>query len=646
MNQNHTTGRTNTLSRSRRGVAMMLAVVALAVGTVLAVAALTSNQNSERIGANAVSHTSSEWSGHAAAELVVAAMQTETDWKSIILNGTLMENWTIADSTVDVTVTNLEGGPVTDADREVLLSIVSETNGVRTVIEKLVSLSGVSTFGEDIDPSLGEFAIYAGTGLDVRSNAVVSVWGKSPEAGLRSEAKIGTAAKSASAISFDANAQFKNAKLYVCQDAPVSIHSYINDALFKGGALLPNIIPFVPAFLTYADVALTKFGTTLDYASEDVVYPYFFEFALLRVRNGSTLTIDGGSTPLVAFGAVSVESGGEIIIQGDVRMVVEGDVTMDNAAFLVEPGASLELLVGDDFQMDNSIFGVDSNVLDETERDATDVDDDVDPTKIHVCSVKHPSASTFLPQWRLQNRSIFVGSMSAPLASFRHQSNSTIIGRVTARTVQLDSNTALLYDPRFDSRMGFTDLRSPIYDAGNLRAEYEPAIYIIKTLSEIDASKIKSEESLLRDLYNEASDKGAFLREITSILLDIDMRRTGDDVGNPFTEVATALFTSGDGYSKVESTIDNLMKHITPSNTTVTGDMLVNDPGFYAVLDNPTKTALGILSLTPAATVDVEVDNPTVDALGPDLGGKYTARRAGKARSRSIEELASVIETQ
>src|SRR6056297_2508861 len=100
-----------TRERDRRGVAMMLVVVALAVGTVIAAAALTSNKNSATIGQNTIDSAKAKWSARAASDIVVAAMQTETNWANVMSGDKLLEDWDVGGTTVDVRVTDLEGYP-------------------------------------------------------------------------------------------------------------------------------------------------------------------------------------------------------------------------------------------------------------------------------------------------------------------------------------------------------------------------------------------------------------------------------------------------------------------------------------------------------------------------------------------------------
>ena len=185
------TPHTRTGTRNRRGVAMMLVIVAVAMGTVIAAAALTMNDKASAIGQNAVASSKAKWTARSASETVVAAMQTETDWASIMSGDTLMNDWSVGGSNVDVSVTNLSGGPATIDDREILVNVTTDAGTISEKIIKQVSRAPEAIFGGEIDTGLGEFGIYTTDQIMINSDARVQVWPMSPEAKLRPAVRIG-----------------------------------------------------------------------------------------------------------------------------------------------------------------------------------------------------------------------------------------------------------------------------------------------------------------------------------------------------------------------------------------------------------------------------------------------------------------------
>lgn len=631
---------------ARRGLAMMLALVAVAVGTVIAAAALTMNDNASQIGRNAVAHTSSEWSAHAASELVVAAMQTETDWRKLITNGVLLDDWTFADANVDVQVTNIEGGAVSEADREVLLTIVADVNGVRTVVEKQVSLAPISTFGNEIDASLGEFAIFARNSLRLHDGATLRVWPQSPEAKLRPEFKIGTTAETTGDLKFDNPVEFKNVHLYVVESSSAGVKGMISDARLSGGLVLPDVIPCIATRTRAADASHTVVNTKLlwnsglgDYMAAGA------RFDELEIVGGSTFRINGASVDHVVVGKLLVDAGSRLLIEGNVRLVVEGDFDLMNASVIeLGAGASLEMLIGGHVTIDESVIGGDTSLASDIARQVFDLNP-IDPRRIRLHAISELDGGNGASTWLIDNSSIVVGSIHAATADFTLKGGSGFVGRVSANQVDISESAALFYEPRFDNRMGFTDPKSPMYDeSGDIRPEYEPTIYFMKTIAEKDSGDMSNAERMLLKLYYADEDQAAFKREITSVLLDADLRRTGDDVENPFTIIATDLYSVLRSYVDTRAAINTLMDEIAPSNTVDVDAMLTSDQTFVDGLSDMAKTILGVLKGPKAAEEEVKVEDPKIDALGPDLDGNFTVRRAGKARARSIEDMYADIE--
>ena len=160
----------------RRGVAMILVMVALFAGTVLAAAALTSRSNSGQIGLNAVATTGAEWSAESAVNVTEAILQSEVDWLAVT-NGDMLSSFDLAGGTVDVVITTLEGGVPTGDESQLLVTTTATIAGIEVVEEQIVMTDSETMDPSDvIDDSLREFVVYGNSGGKVSADSSIIPW--------------------------------------------------------------------------------------------------------------------------------------------------------------------------------------------------------------------------------------------------------------------------------------------------------------------------------------------------------------------------------------------------------------------------------------------------------------------------------------
>ncbi|MCZ6811090.1 MAG: hypothetical protein O7D97_03725, partial [Planctomycetota bacterium] len=94
---------------NRRGLAMLLVLVGLMIGTILATAYLASRDNSAAIGENIAAAARARWGAASALELGIAIMQTQTDWRTSHINGKLLDDYSfLAGATIDLDIIDLQ----------------------------------------------------------------------------------------------------------------------------------------------------------------------------------------------------------------------------------------------------------------------------------------------------------------------------------------------------------------------------------------------------------------------------------------------------------------------------------------------------------------------------------------------------------
>lgn len=638
-----TTNNNRPRGRGRRGVAMMLVVVALAVGTVIAAAALTSNDNSSTIGQNTIDSSKAKWSARAASDIVVAAMQTETNWASIMSGDKLIENWDVGGTVVDVRVTDLEGNPATFDDREVLITIETDGGSITEKVETQVSRAVETVFGTEIDTSLGEFGIYTTDELMTDATSSVCVWGKSPEAKLRPEVKIGTDASSSGGLKINSSTRLKGCHIYVNDSASSSLRSAVNASIFAGGRVVPDVIPVLPILLDDYELTMPIIGGDRAYSSGVRIFPGNGYYNDVAIYSGATLIVDGAISPRMGFDDFVVAGGGTVRIRGDVRMVIKDDLIVHGGSIELEDGATLTLFIGDDFDIDYGAVGV-PHQTDTPVRSLDDLKEYHEPGRVRIYQFDKYDGGKDSSTWQFDNGSLVMGAIHARNGSILMQNGTTLVGRVTAKWFRLE-DSRLFYDPALDNRMGFTDAKSPIWDGGDVRAEYKPILDFLNSLAVDKVSELSDTQRIMLRMYVNAENKPAFLRELASYLSGENVTEAGDPVLNILEVTAEKLDALGYNAEEIGDALNATLTSIEPTYAVDLGLIRVDGQSLDAILGSLLGGKDGGAVATGQVTdILAENSDSVPDIAKPDADGNYTFRREAKARARTLDRTALQIE--
>lgn len=454
-------------ARSRGGVAMLMVLVCLVVGTIMAGVAMTSQDASPALGENACSAAASSWAAESAANLAVAAMQTQADWTDG--DSSLMNNFNLAGGSVTVTVTDLAGNPPDDTDREVILTATGLVQGVKSSVQKRVMINKPADLSGAIDPHLGEFALFAKGKLDVQTGATLAEWKLSPEAGTSIPVKVGTGFASAANLSVATDATLTSTRIYTDSLASTTLDS-AGAAAAPSSGKVPLEVPAVPELMPSNVSSLLSLMTALNYngAAASSTLGTAARYLSITVQNGAQLTLDAGRTPRVACGGLLVRnSNSAIIVRGDVTIGVFGNVTISNLAAIVlaDSASSLTLYTTGNITVDNATIGAPGHVALNASRTPKLVDTYLRPNTVQILPVSTASGGAAAPTITLNNSAIICGAIHAPSATVAIQGNSWIIGRLTGSDVAIKAGSGIYYDPLYDNRLAFTNRVGPFYKA-------------------------------------------------------------------------------------------------------------------------------------------------------------------------------------
>jgi hypothetical protein len=466
----------------RRGVALLLVVVAMGTAAVMTTAYLLSKDNSAAIGANAQDAAESAWVARSGADLALAILQTEEDWVDAEPEK-LLEGFAIAGGSVSVVLTDLQGDPPDGTETELAMTIVADANGVKTVVQRMVTVAPDIEFDAAVDPELGEFGVYAIGELKLDSNARLGPWPASPEAKSGAANNLGAGFSNASDLTVDPTTELASTKLYVRPDAHSTLKGLTGDDVFVGGEALQTVVPVIPARLPAALENIISF--TVDEANEYATHGYFYgdnlvidsaansmtlyggtHFELLADNPGTVVTLDATADgEHFHFVALDIQDGAQLLIKGHAVIRTFENISLTNGGSIVLDNSvesSLTVYTGKNMIVRDSAIGVSADIATDALRSVFDLPYS-DPARVRFYGLTIDDGGYSNSYYMLDDNSIMCGSVHAPTVDVM-VNNSALCGRATVDAFYCLNGGVFLYDPAFNNHAGFTSKNGPLYD--------------------------------------------------------------------------------------------------------------------------------------------------------------------------------------
>jgi len=464
---------------SRRGVAMLLVIVAMGSATILTTSYLVSRSNSPGIGENATGAATAHWAARASADIAEAILETEADWRSEASDGILIDNAALGGADVTVYVTDLEGNPPDGDDRDVLVSVEAIAGGVRAIEERLVNVRPDVPVEEAIDPQLNEYAAFAGNEIRFEADALVGVWPRSPAARSGRPAKLGSGFTDFSRFNMDPGALLHNVAFFPDADAGQLLTGVTDEQRFADGAQVPLDVPIRPAALPDGIATLPQANFNGDEVDEDLTLdPADISpgtplsegrYRNLTIEQGAVVTLgEAGQRRAYSVGDMTIRDASALRVVGDVAIHVRGNLNIQNGSTIEIDEASTGravIFAANDVQVQDSGLGVEAAVAQNTARTWEDVTVYRAPSRLKVVTIREADGGNSSSSVQIKNQSIAHASLHVPTAQVELNDNSALIGRAAANRLRVHSGSALLYDPVLDRSVGFTATDGPLYNA-------------------------------------------------------------------------------------------------------------------------------------------------------------------------------------
>ena len=142
----------------RRGIALMLVMVAILVTGTMSIAYFGSTDNSVAIGTNIESAARARAVAESGLEVAIAILETDTQWQTEHIDGVLVSELQIGEGIISISIVDANTElPPTEETSEVEITITSTVN---QVTQKTQAFATIIPNEEEYDFDFSEFAIF------------------------------------------------------------------------------------------------------------------------------------------------------------------------------------------------------------------------------------------------------------------------------------------------------------------------------------------------------------------------------------------------------------------------------------------------------------------------------------------------------
>ncbi len=447
----------------RRGIAMLIVLIALAVVTVSTTAFLNSRLSAPEVGENVARAIEARAAAETGIELADKIINDPSvDWRTLQVNGVLLNNYNFGGGTITIRVTDLQGNPPTATTQDILVTAEGESNGLVQSAEAEIR---VAPANPTVDVDLSEFAIF-GDGTVIVDNSQITPWNLSPSYDVGKPIHIGTNSLSALAVKTYAGAKISNGEYFVrsgASSSTLSDSSGSSTPLRRKTISESGVIP-VPASQTPITTGLPKAGAYNPTLSSGTInIPTSVEVGTVTIKNTADITVNTPNTTFLVTGDLKLMNGGDIIIQAaNVSVVVLGNVSIGKYSSIeVQNGASLRLFIGGKLDINQGVLGLPDTLVFDVNRDpTTGISFYQDPERVKVFKIDGTASAS----WKIKGKSYAAATFYGPNASIDVDQQSAVFGNLVATDVKIRGGSKLFYDPQLDSGWGYTNPDSFVYD--------------------------------------------------------------------------------------------------------------------------------------------------------------------------------------
>ncbi len=463
-----TNPRKRTRAVRRRGVAILLVLVAVATATVLSGSYLMSRRSAPALGMNAETTSNAKWAAKSGGNLAVAMLQ------SSLVVGTDVEDKQIISGVVfgvgesNALLTSVEGNTITADEHRLLVTSIGSADSIGSIDQRVLVRRPTNKITEALDPYLRDFAVFAVNRLRLQTGSYVAPWPETERGPALFTANIGVAFGASSMLGTSGSGSLTSAVLVIDDDATASMESVSQSSIFAGGVdtgvQFPTASARVPAEITALGTSISPLyiwnpGSTST-ASNNT-------YGNITVTAGATLVFDEANHADYSVADLIVDFGSTIRVKGNVRILVRDDFEVtDRSSFeLADDDSSVEIYVIDDMTVTNSVVGLPKALASNTSRAFSNLSGDFDASAIRIFMIDTAGGGDVVQNVTLNTRAIVVGDIHGPAATTVLDGTSVVIGRIAGYDVRLSNSSVVFYDHKLNPGAGISNPLGPMYDS-------------------------------------------------------------------------------------------------------------------------------------------------------------------------------------
>ncbi len=459
---------------NRRGIALMLVMVAVLITGGMAVAYFGSRDNSIAISKNITSSANARTVAESGLDIAVAILETNSDWRIQHIDGRILENYAIGQGTVSVSIIDTDTElPPTESTLNVRITVESTVDG-RT--QRTEANATIIPDEEAFDVDFSEFAVFAENRISMSGSSTIQNWSAAPETSNQN-VHIGTLSTSPMSVRFDSSRSRGNLELHTPEHASSMVASksiatnHFSDSL----PFLDSPPPPIDSRSLMLSQKMNKAFDASDWVDRFVTNRSTYTFT----RSPSAIVVDEGSYEMHEL---SLTPNLGLEIHGDVVISIEDDFSMSHSEIILVGDSTLTVHFGGDVDITSSYIG----------NETRSTRSWMDPTRVQLFGHENDD-------WNISGSSTLKGEIYAPSGDITLSGSTTLCGRIAGEEVTLRGSSSVLYDPSLDNG-GFADSDGMLYEEnGDLVSEVRQLTELSPTLLDSIEHAISSTDT---DDYN------------------------------------------------------------------------------------------------------------------------------------------------
>lgn len=434
---------------SRRGAALVLVLVALAIGLLLTATWLDGRRESMPIAERVSDATSARHAAASGLDLAIGTLDAEDDWRDAVESGRLDGAFDFEDATIGYELRDADhDGPIDSETLRIKIRSRAVVAGIAATCEGFMEFEAEAPV---VDLGYGETAIIVEREIRILDRAAVLPW-RDQDGSDTSPVVLGTLDGDPTDIEVGPEALLPSAETILVRDPRRRARAGSSTRTRE----LPDPLPPIAAPSLPEPDASRSGGRSVVRIDATPSSDLFHRAA--RIPQNATVEIRGDRTIRI-LRDLDIEAGARLVIDGGtLHLDVERDVDIRRAEILVGPTGRLVIRAGRRLRIQDAYVGDSRHDPDSIPENGM-LPPDTSTTTDRIILTALPDAEILI-----SGGSSVTGTILAPDAKTRVFDDAVVHGRMVASSVELRDDALLYARPDDGSVIGLTTIAGPHRD--------------------------------------------------------------------------------------------------------------------------------------------------------------------------------------